>query len=136
MPPVWLTTARIASAEVAGPGFLNLRLEPETWGGVVRESLATPGYGRSGMGAGQRVNVEFVSANPTGPLHVAHGRHVAVGDALASLLDHAGYASDARVLHQRRCGAQGRYARAVGLPLRYLEAHGQAVEFADGTYPG
>jgi len=126
--------ARIASAEVAGPGFLNLRLEPETWGGVVRESLATPGYGRSGMGAGQRVNVEFVSANPTGPLHVAHARHVAVGDALASLLDHAGYAVT-REYYINDGGAQvDTLARSVY--LRYLEAHGQAVEFADGTYPG
>ncbi|ROU04280.1 arginine--tRNA ligase [Histidinibacterium lentulum] len=126
--------ARIASAEVAGPGFLNLRLEPSAWGGLVHEALANPAYGRSDMGAGQRVNVEFVSANPTGPLHVAHARHVAVGDALASLLDYAGY-EVTREYYINDGGAQvDTLARSVY--LRYLEAHGEAVEFAEGTYPG
>jgi len=82
---------RIASAEVAGPGFLNLRLQPTVWQEVIRAALTDPGYGRSGLGAGRRVNVEFVSANPTGPMHVGHARGAVFGDALASLLSYAGY---------------------------------------------
>ena len=84
---------RVAGADVAGPGFLNLRLEPAAWQGLVREVLERgAGYGRSALGGGRKVNVEFVSANPTGPMHVAHARGAVVGDALASLLDFAGYA--------------------------------------------
>ncbi|MEL7150125.1 MAG: arginine--tRNA ligase, partial [Pseudomonadota bacterium] len=72
---------RIATAEVAGPGFLNLRLVPETWHDVVAEVIdAGVSYGHSGMGAGVKVNVEYVSANPTGPLHVGHTRGAVFGD--------------------------------------------------------
>ena len=83
---------RIVSAEVAGPGFLNLRLSPAAWHGVLA-AILTQGtdFGRGGVGAGQRVNVEYVSANPTGPLHVGHTRGAVFGDALASLLDFAGF---------------------------------------------
>ena len=74
---------RVAGADVAGPGFLNLRLEPAAWQGLVREVLVQgTGYGRSSLGQGRKVNVEFVSANPTGPMHVAHARGAVVGDAL------------------------------------------------------
>ena len=84
--------ARIDSVDVAGPGFLNLRLSASLWQGVVANVLAQgTGFGRSTMGAGQRVNVEYVSANPTGPLHVGHTRGAVFGDALASLLDFAGF---------------------------------------------
>jgi len=81
---------RVTSAEVAGPGFLNLRLAPAVWQGVVKTVLTDPRYGRSDIGAGQKVNVEFVSANPTGPLHVGHGRQAALGDALCNLFDSQG----------------------------------------------
>jgi arginyl-tRNA synthetase len=125
---------RVESAEVAGPGFLNLRLAREVWGGVVGAILATPGYGRSEIGAGERVNVEYVSANPTGPLHVGHVRGAVFGDALAALLAYAGY-DVTREYYINDGGAQvDVLARSVY--LRYLEAHGQDVAFEDGTYPG
>jgi len=126
---------RIASAEVAGPGFLNLRLADSVWQGLVRQVLADgAGYGRSDMGAGHKVNVEFVSANPTGPLHVGHTRGAVFGDALASLLDYAGH-DVTREYYINDGGAQvDVLARSVY--LRYCEALGQEVAFPDGTYPG
>ncbi|MGR3453198.1 arginine--tRNA ligase [Pseudooceanicola sp.] len=126
---------RIASAEVAGPGFLNLRLAPNVWQGIVTRILSDgERFGRSDMGAGQKVNVEYVSANPTGPLHVGHTRGAVFGDALASLLDYSGHAVT-REYYINDGGAQvDVLARSVY--LRYLEAHGHEVEFAEGTYPG
>ena len=126
---------RIAQAEVAGPGFLNLRLSPETWRGLVAGVLADPdGYGRSAMGDGRRVNVEYVSTNPTGPLHMGHARGAVFGDALASLLAYAGH-DVTREYYVNDGGAQvDVLARSVY--LRYLEAHGEAVEFPEGVYPG
>src|SRR6056297_1952525 len=126
---------RVAVAEVAGPGFLNLRLAAGLWHGVLRNVLETgPDFGRSDMGQGKRVNVEYVSANPTGPLHVGHTRGAVFGDALASLLDFNGY-QVTREYYINDGGAQvDVLARSVY--LRYLEAHGQEVAFADGTYPG
>ncbi|SDO68781.1 arginyl-tRNA synthetase [Lutimaribacter pacificus] len=126
---------RIASAEVAGPGFLNLRLAPPVWQGVVARVLDDGvNFGRSDLGQGKRVNVEYVSANPTGPLHVGHTRGAVFGDALASLLDYAGYAVT-REYYINDGGAQvDVLARSVY--LRYLEAHGRKVAFEDGTYPG
>ncbi|AWZ21859.1 Arginine--tRNA ligase [Roseovarius sp. EC-HK134] len=126
---------RVESAEVAGPGFLNLRLVPAVWQRVARAALTEgTGYGRSTLGAGKRVNVEYVSANPTGPLHVGHTRGAVFGDALARLLDYVGY-EVTREYYINDGGAQvDVLARSVY--LRYLEAHGQAVAFADGTYPG
>jgi arginyl-tRNA synthetase len=125
----------IESAEVAGPGFLNLRLSASVWQGVIRKALSEgEAFGRSEMGDGQKVNVEYVSANPTGPLHVGHTRGAVFGDALASLLDYAGY-DVTREYYINDGGAQvDVLARSVY--LRYLEAHGQAVAFEDGTYPG
>ncbi len=83
--------ARITSAEVAGPGFLNLRLAATVWQGVLARVLEMgTDYGRSTMGQGQKVNVEYVSANPTGPLHVGHTRGVVFGDALASWMAYSG----------------------------------------------
>ena len=126
---------RITSAEVAGPGFLNLRLAPSLWQGVPKAILEMGhAFGKSTMGQGLKVNVEFVSANPTGPMHVGHTRGAVVGDALSSLLDYAGY-DVTREYYINDGGAQvDVLARSVY--LRYLEAHGQAVEFPDGTYPG
>jgi arginyl-tRNA synthetase len=125
----------IESAEVAGPGFINVRLTPESW----RAELATilndgADYGRSTLGKGTRVNVEYVSANPTGPMHMGHCRGAVVGDALASLLEYAGYAVT-REYYINDAGAQvqtlGRSAH-----LRYREALGETVEIPEGFYPG
>ena len=126
---------RITQAEVAGPGFLNLRLAPGVWQGIIGTILTDDaGYGRSDMGQGQKVNVEFVSANPTGPLHVGHTRGAVFGDALASLLDYSGH-TVTREYYINDGGAQvDVLARSVY--LRYLEALGQDVAFEDGTYPG
>lgn len=126
---------RITTAEVAGPGFINLRLDGAVWQDVTKAVLDQGAeYGRSDMGAGQKVNVEYVSANPTGPLHVGHTRGAVFGDALASLLQFAGY-DVTREYYINDGGAQvDVLARSVY--LRYLEAHGRDVEFADGTYPG
>ncbi|MGJ8546728.1 MAG: arginine--tRNA ligase [Sulfitobacter sp.] len=126
---------RITRAEVAGPGFLNLALAPSVWQGIVGAVLASgTDFGRGDLGAGKKVNVEYVSANPTGPLHVGHTRGAVFGDALASLLDFAGY-DVTREYYINDGGAQvDVLARSVY--LRYLEAHGQEVAFEDGTYPG
>jgi len=126
---------RISTAEVAGPGFLNMRLDASIWQSVITSVLGEgTSYGRSTMGDGAKVNVEYVSANPTGPLHVGHTRGAVFGDALASLLDYAGY-DVTREYYINDGGAQvDVLARSVF--LRYLEAHGQAVSFAEGTYPG
>jgi arginyl-tRNA synthetase len=126
---------RITSAEVAGPGFLNLRLAPVVWQAVLGEVLqAGVGYGRADLGQGKTVNVEYVSANPTGPLHVGHTRGAVFGDALASLLAYAGYDVTREYYINDGGGQVDVLARSVY--LRYLEAHGQEVAFADGTYPG
>ncbi|MDV7144424.1 arginine--tRNA ligase [Tropicimonas sp. TH_r6] len=126
---------RIATADVAGPGFLNLRLAPEVWADVVHAVLAQGAdYGRSQMGQGRRVNVEYVSANPTGPLHVGHTRGAVFGDALASLLAFSGHDVTREYYINDGGGQVDTLARSVY--LRYLEAHGQAVAFPDGTYPG
>ncbi len=126
---------RITSAEVAGPGFLNLRLDDSVWQGVLGAVLKDQeAYGRSDLGAGKRVNVEYVSANPTGPLHVGHTRGAVFGDALAALLAYAGYDVTREYYINDGGGQVDVLARSVY--LRYLEAHGQEVAFEDGTYPG
>ncbi|WP_085307253.1 arginine--tRNA ligase [Planktotalea arctica] len=126
---------RIESVEVAGPGFLNMRLSVTLWQGVLAKILDQGAdFGRADTGQGKKVNVEYVSANPTGPLHVGHTRGAVFGDALASLLDYAGYAVT-REYYINDGGAQvDVLARSVY--LRYQEAHGQEVAFEDGTYPG
>ncbi len=126
---------RVDTAEVAGPGFLNLRLAGDVWAGVVGAVLHDQAdYGRSKMGAGQRVNVEFVSANPTGPIHVGHTRGAVYGDALASLLDFAGY-DVTREYYINDGGAQVDVL-ARSAYERYREACGHAPEIAEGLYPG
>ncbi len=126
---------RIASAEVAGPGFLNLRLAPAVWQGVIGAILAAGAdYGRATLGAGRRVNVEFVSANPTGPMHVGHVRGAVFGDALARLLAFAGW-EVTREYYINDGGAQVDVL-ARSAYERYREAHGLAPAIADGLYPG
>jgi len=126
----------VSKAEIAGPGFINLRLEPDFWHDRLKEILlAGPDYGDSEMGKGERVNVEYVSANPTGPLHVAHARGAVVGDILASLLEKAGY-EVAREYYINDAGSQVD-ALARSAYLRYREALGEKIgEIPEGLYPG
>jgi arginyl-tRNA synthetase len=125
----------VDSTEVAGPGFLNLRINVKVWQSIFSKVLELGNsYGRTGLGNNLRVNVEFVSANPTGPLHVGHTRGAVFGDALSRLLSFAGY-DVTREYYINDGGSQvDTLARSVY--LRYLEAHGKDVAFEDGTYPG
>jgi len=127
----------IASVDIAGPGFINLTLKASAWSEALRTVLREgSSYGRrSAMGAGEKVNVEYVSANPTGPMHVGHGRGAVFGDALANLLIFAGY-DVVREYYVNDAGAQvdvlARSAR-----LRYREALGENIgEIPEGLYPG
>jgi arginyl-tRNA synthetase len=126
----------VTSVEVAGPGFINLRLSQDAWREELRAILDSGDvYGASNVGAGQRVNVEYVSANPTGPLHVGHCRGTVVGDSLARLLQAVGFAVT-REYYVNDAGAQvDTLARSVH--LRYREALGHDVgEIPEGLYPG
>jgi len=125
----------VESAEIAGPGFLNLRLSPAAWIAELR-AIGTLGadYGRSAMGGGSVVNVEYVSANPTGPMHMGHCRGAVVGDALCTLLEFAGH-KVTREYYVNDAGAQvDVLARSVH--LRYREALGETIEIPAGLYPG
>ncbi len=127
---------RVASAEIAGPGFINLRLADAAWLAELALIAASGGnYGRSTMGGGTMVNVEYVSANPTGPMHMGHCRGAVVGDALASLLEYAGHRVT-REYYVNDAGAQvDVLARSVH--LRYREALGEDVgAVPEGLYPG
>ncbi|WP_199262580.1 arginine--tRNA ligase [Paracoccus binzhouensis] len=126
---------RITEVQVAGPGFLNLRLAPAEWQGVLRAALAEGAdYGRSDMGRGRRINVEFVSANPTGPMHVGHTRGAVFGDALAALLDFSGH-DVTREYYINDGGAQVDVL-ARSAYERYREANGLEPEIREGLYPG
>jgi len=126
----------VSGAEIAGPGFINLRLDDAFWHARLAEILTTgPAYGDSTLGGGEAVNVEYVSANPTGPLHVGHGRGAVVGDALSSLLEKAGYAVK-REYYINDAGAQVE-ALARSVHVRYREALGEDVgDMPEGLYPG
>jgi arginyl-tRNA synthetase len=128
--------AHVAAAEVAGPGFINLKLRSETWHAVLAEIVrAGTRYGRSRIGDGRKVNVEYVSANPTGPMHVGHTRGAAFGDALASLLEAAGY-DVTREYYINDAGAQVDVL-ARSAYLRYREALGENIgAIPEGLYPG
>jgi len=126
----------VESAEIAGPGFINLRLAAANWIGELRAIAALGAdYGRSAMGAGRTVNVEYVSANPTGPMHMGHCRGAVVGDALATLLEFAGH-KVVREYYINDAGAQvDTLARSVH--LRYREALGEDIGgIPEGFYPG
>ncbi len=126
----------VVDGAVAGPGFINLKLADGFWRARLGECLAAgPAYGDSRMGEGQKVNVEYVSANPTGPLHVAHARGAVVGDALANLLHKAGYA----VTKEYYINDAGAQVDKLGQStyLRYREALGETIgEIPEGLYPG
>ena len=126
----------IASVEVAGPGFINLALKPLAWADTLRSVLRQGNeYGQSTIGAREKVNVEYVSANPTGPMHVGHCRGAVFGDALASLLQFAGY-DVTREYYINDAGAQVDVLARSAL-LRYREALGQSIgEIPEGLYPG
>jgi len=125
----------ILRTEIAGPGFLNFHLAPESWlpvlESVYREDAQ---FGRTNIGNGERVQVEFVSANPTGPLHVGHGRGAAVGDAVASILSACGY----DVQREYYINDSGRQIRTLGrsVYLRLLQRWGRPVEFPKDAYQG
>jgi arginyl-tRNA synthetase len=127
---------RQASVDIAGPGFINLTLKPNVWVEELRLVLAAGSdYGRSEIGRGEKVNVEYVSANPTGPMHVGHGRGAVFGDALANLLSFAGY-DVTREYYVNDAGAQvDMLARSAF--LRYREALGEDIgTIPEGLYPG
>jgi len=125
----------VEKVEVAGPGFINLTLKPAAWIDALRAVLREgPGYGRSAVGEGTRVNVEYVSANPTGPMHVGHCRGAVFGDALSNLLRMAGF-EVTREYYINDAGAQVD-ALARSAFLRYREALGEAVTIPEGLYPG
>ena len=125
----------VASVEVAGPGFINMRLTDNAWRGELGAMVAAgDDYGRSTSGKGTTVNIEYVSANPTGPMHMGHCRGAVVGDALANLLEFAG-AKVVREYYVNDAGGQvDVLARSVH--LRYREALGEAVSMPEGLYPG
>jgi arginyl-tRNA synthetase len=127
---------RVTKVEIAGPGFINIRLAPAVLHEVLRAAVVdSSGFGRSGQGAGSPVNVEYVSANPTGPMHVGHCRGAVFGDALAGLLDFAGY-QVAREYYINDAGAQVDVLARSAF-LRYREALGQDIgAIPDGLYPG
>src|SRR6266536_2146064 len=128
--------ALLARVDIAGPGFINLTLTNQAWTEELRSVLASgDDYGRSDIGAGETVNVEYVSANPTGPMHVGHGRGAVFGDALGTLLEFAGYRVT-REFYVNDAGAQVD-ALARSAYLRYREALGDDIgAIPEGLYPG
>lgn len=126
----------VTSVEIAGPGFINLRLTPDAWRDELRTILREGDeYGLSTIGANERVNVEYVSANPTGPLHMGHCRGAVVGDSLARLLEAAGFRVT-KEYYVNDAGAQVD-TLAKSVHLRYREALGEDIgEIPEGMYPG
>jgi arginyl-tRNA synthetase len=125
----------IAKTEIAGPGFINFFVKPSAWHTVLREiHRADTAYGASDLGKGQKFQVEFVSSNPTGPLHVGHGRGAAVGDAVANILSFCGY----DVQKEYYINDSGRQIRTLGQSvfLRYQQLSGRKIKFPDECYQG
>src|SRR5437868_12060085 len=127
---------QVTNVEIAGPGFINLRLKPDAWRDELKAILREgEGYGLSRIGNNERVNVEYVSANPTGPLHMGHCRGAVVGDSLARVLEAAGFRVT-KEYYVNDAGAQvDTLARSVH--LRYREALGEDIgDIPEGMYPG
>ena len=125
----------IEKVEIAGPGFLNFFINPQAWLGLFETLFGdTRAYGRQNVGQGRLVQVEFVSANPTGPLHIGHGRGAAVGDVVANVLEACGY----DVQREYYINDAGNQMNTLGASLyyRYQEILGESVEFPDGHYKG
>jgi len=128
--------ALVAKVDVAGPGFINLTLKPAAWIAALRGAVQLGAqYGASDIGQGELVNVEYVSANPTGPMHVGHGRGAVFGDALANLLARAGF-KVTREYYINDAGAQVDVLARSAF-LRYREALGETIgAIPEGLYPG
>src|SRR4051794_28227227 len=126
----------VVSVEIAGPGFINLRLMSDAWRDELRTILREgDGYGLCTVGKDERVNVEYVSANPTGPLHMGHCRGAVVGDSLARILEAAGFRVTKEYYVNDAGGQVDTLARSVH--LRYREALGEDIgDIPDGMYPG
>ncbi|MBR9981816.1 MAG: arginine--tRNA ligase [Desulfatitalea sp.] len=125
----------LTRTEIAGPGFVNFFVRPTAWPALVSQVLDQDrAYGASAIGRGQKVQVEFVSANPTGPLHVGHGRGAAVGDSVARILAHCGF----DVQREYYINDSGRQIETLGrsVYLRALELHGRPVDFPPDCYQG
>ncbi|ODT81096.1 MAG: arginine--tRNA ligase [Pelagibacterium sp. SCN 64-44] len=129
------TDLDVVSVDIAGPGFINFRLATPVWHKVLR-SIAEQGddYGRSSLGGSEAVNIEYVSANPTGPMHVGHTRGAVFGDTLAALLAYSGY-EVTREYYINDAGSQID-TLANSTLLRYREALGETIEIPPGFYPG
>lgn len=134
--PLLASDPHIDKVDIAGPGFINLTLASSFWPSVLRMVLEQgAAYGRSAIGKGEAVNLEYVSANPTGPMHVGHSRGAVFGDALANLLAFTGFAVT-REYYVNDSGAQVD-ALARSAYLRYREALGENIgEIPEGLYPG
>lgn len=125
----------IEETSIAGPGFINFRLSGKWWRNIVREIVRQGAdYGKVEYGQGKKVQVEFVSANPTGPLHVGHGRGAAIGDALARVMEAAGF----DVSREYYVNDAGRQMQTLGISVwfRYLELYGRTVDFHENLYQG
>ncbi len=131
----WLDS--VAAVEVAGPGFINIRIADGFWQRRVADILAAgPAYGDTDVGRGAAVNVEFTSANPTGPLHVAHARGAVFGDTLAALLEKAGYAVTREYYINDWGGQVDILAESLLKRMRQLRGEALPEEAFDGLYPG
>jgi arginyl-tRNA synthetase len=126
----------VIRAEIAGPGFINISLGDNQWHEVIKHVLSQKeAYGSQKLGEGKKINIEFVSANPTGPMHIGHARHAVLGDALSNLLDKVGY-NVTREYYINDAGSQID-TLAKSAYLRYLEASGQKIAgIPEGLYPG
>jgi arginyl-tRNA synthetase len=126
---------KVSSIEVVKPGFLNFSLKPSVWLDILANAFEIGDeFGSSDLGQGKKINIEYVSANPTGPLHVGHTRGAVFGDSLANLLEFTGF-KVTREYYINDAGTQiDALARSVY--LRYLELHGREIEFGDNVYPG
>lgn len=125
----------VTAVEVAGPGFINLRLSPHALQRVLHDVRAAgPDFGRTEDGGGKRVQVEFVSANPVGPMHIGHGRWAALGDSMARVLDHAGWRVEREFYINDQGVQMGVFAKSVA--ARYLELCGRDAAFPEDGYRG
>lgn len=125
----------IGKVEIAGPGFINIFVQPRAWHGILKDIYRDPdAYGRQDLGGGKKVQVEFVSANPTGPLHIGHGRGAATGDVLARILMACGF----QVEREYYINDAGNQMDTLGRSLyyRYQEVMGESIEFPDAHYQG
>ena len=133
--PLLLALDGVEKVDIAGPGFINMTLSAEFWQARIPDVLtAGTDYGSSNVGGGVAVNVEYVSANPTGPMHVGHVRGAVFGDALSNLLEKSGF-KVSKEYYTNDAGSQIDVL-AKSAYLRYCEAHGQTIEIPEGLYPG